>query len=122
MHRDLKLENLLLDEGNRIKLCDFGWCSDQTDMRSTFCGTYEYMAPELVMGSAYNFKVDVWSAGILAYELLHGQSPFRAYNSKQILSNIKRGVFKFKPGVKPDSKMFIDSCLKKDPSKRPSAG
>ena len=93
MHRDLKLENLLLDEGNWLKLCDFGWCTDKTSLRSTFCGTYEYMAPELVGNYNYNNKVDIWAVGILTYEFLHGYSPFRAYNSKEILRNIKRGNF-----------------------------
>lgn len=121
MHRDLKLENLLLDEGNWLKLCDFGWCTDQGSMRKTFCGTYEYMAPELVLNMHYSNKVDIWALGILTYELLHGYSPFKGYGSKAILRNIKKGVFNFGSFVEPEARWFISSCLWNDPSERPPA-
>jgi len=79
VHRDIKPENLLLDEFNNIKLCDFGWCVriEDDEQRKTFCGTYEYMAPEVINEEYYNKSIDIWSLGILLYELLHGYSPFR---------------------------------------------
>ena len=77
IHRDLKPENLLLDEKNNIKLCDFGWCAElNLGNRVTFCGTFEYMAPEIVNELPYNSSIDIWSLGVLLYELLHGYSPF----------------------------------------------
>lgn len=83
-HRDLKPENLLLDDSNNIKLADFGWC-DYFDLDSHFydiCGTYEYMAPEIVKEQPYTQLVDNWSLGVLLYELLHGKSPFFVDNIK----------------------------------------
>lgn len=78
VHRDLKPENLLLDENDNIKLADFGWCVEMTlGNRVTFCGTYEYMAPEMLKEKPYNQGIDIWTLGILLYELLHGYSPFR---------------------------------------------
>lgn len=122
IHRDIKLENLLLDEGDRVQLCDFGWCTDKQDMHTTFCGTYEYMAPELIRGDLYDRKVDIWSLGILTYEFLHGKSPFRAYNAKQITQNIKKGEFKFDPSISYSARNFITACLTQNPSLRPCAG
>ena len=80
VHRDLKPENLLVDENNIVKLGDFGWCVELTlGNRVTFCGTYEYMAPEILKEKPYNQGIDIWSLGILLYELLHGFSPFCVY-------------------------------------------
>lgn len=111
VHRDLKPENLLLDENGNVKLCDFGWCVElAVGNRSTFCGTYEYMAPEIINESPYNNGIDVWSLGVLLYELIHGYSPFRAKNNRdseqeyiEIFKNIVKYNFKI-------DKPVSDSC------------
>ncbi len=77
MHRDLKPENCLIDSGDNIKLCDFGWTVECNRNRVTFCGTYEYMAPEIIRELPYNNLIDSWSLGILLYEMIHTYSPFR---------------------------------------------
>lgn len=79
IHRDIKPENILIDGSDNVKLADFGWSNylkpDET--RSTFCGTLDYLAPEMVeKGSKHDEKVDIWSVGVLAFELLTGSSPF----------------------------------------------
>ena len=77
MHRDLKPENCLIDNYDNIKLCDFGWTVECNNKRVTFCGTYEYMAPEIIKELPYTNMIDVWSLGVLLYELIHSYSPFR---------------------------------------------
>ena len=76
IHRDLKPENIMLHEGV-IKVCDFGWsvCLG-SQLRSTFCGTPLYLSPEIVMGNSYDESVDVWTLGIILYEMVIGGSPF----------------------------------------------
>ena len=78
IHRDIKPENCLIDKYDNVKLCDFGWTVEVLKgERVTFCGTYEYMAPEIIKEVPYNESIDVWSLGILLYELIHSFSPFR---------------------------------------------
>lgn len=86
IHRDLKPENLLLFDSeelpNRpiVKVCDFTWAAqmdkDSAQERTTHCGTYEYMAPEMLKKESHDFGLDVWSLGILLYELAHGRAPY----------------------------------------------
>ena len=91
-----KPENLLIDANNNIKLCDFGWCAENIYLkRKTFCGTYEYMAPEIVSDVAYDFTIDIWSVGILLYEMLHGYAPFKGKEYKDIAANIKPCQIRF---------------------------
>jgi serine/threonine protein kinase len=79
IHRDIKPENLLLsgEDVHTLKICDFGWCAEQGDEgRSTFCGTLEYMAPEMLSNAPHDKSLDLWSLGILLYELVHKKAPF----------------------------------------------
>ena len=81
IYRDIKLENILLDGEGHIVLTDFGlsreFHPEDTVRRATsFCGTIEYMAPEVVKGGGHDIAVDWWSLGVLTYELLTGASPF----------------------------------------------
>ncbi|KAH7094017.1 kinase-like protein [Auriculariales sp. MPI-PUGE-AT-0066] len=77
MHRDLKPENILLDVNDEVKLADFGWSVHAPgNLRKTFCGTLDYLPPEMVNGMPYNNKVDNWTVGVLTYELVNGYPPF----------------------------------------------
>lgn len=120
LHRDIKPENLLLDKDLNIKLCDFGWAARSIrDKRTTFCGTYEYMAPELVAKSTYNYKVDIWSLGILLYELFHSEAPYKGRTLEDIKVSITRESIHFNPSIQPELKDLITFILKKDPEQRP---
>lgn len=118
IHRDLKPENLLIDENDTIKLCDFGWCVEvKIGNRVTFCGTFEYMAPELVKELPYNQGVDVWSLGVLLYEMIHGYSPFRARDNNQseeyaqVFKNILKNNISIDNDVSEDCKDLIKSNI-----------
>lgn len=91
IHRDLKPDNLLMDENGDIKLCDFGWSAILADNERVdrFCGTLDYMvlsvyqAPEVMQGLHYDFAVDIWSLGVILYEMLHGYSLTKTASKNQ---------------------------------------
>mgnify|MGYP002624194063 CR=1 FL=1 len=124
IHRDIKPENILLFDNNIIKLCDFGWCVrlEEGQQRGTFCGTTEYMSPELVNHEEYSKEIDVWSLGILLYEMVHGYSPFRPdkpnFNAKDVIENIRLHKLKFNKNISEECKQLIYHLLDEDPNKR----
>ena len=123
MHRDIKPENILMFDESLVKLGDFGWCVEiETKTRSTFCGTVEYMAPEIVNQANYDQSIDIWSLGILLYELIHGFSPFRAVKSKfnddEVIDNIKENKIVFEKNVSFECKELISQLLNKNEKKR----
>ena len=77
--------------------------------RKTFCGTFEYMAPEMLNEETHNYQIDVWSLGILLYELVHGYAPFRGKNQMTVKNNISEKITKipFKKGLSAEYKDLV---------------
>ena len=122
IHRDIKPENILLFD-DCVKLCDFGWCTRlDGGNRGTFCGTAEYMSPEMVNKEEYSKDIDIWSLGILLYEMIHGHSPFKPnktkFNINDIMDNIKIQDLKFNDNITNECKELIIHLLDRDVTKR----
>ena len=124
VHRDLKPENILLTKNDQPKICDFGWSttieSKLNKTRNTFCGTYEYMAPEIYEKREYGVSVDIWSLGVLLFEIFFGKSPFLGESVFRIYRNIIEGEVDFGADIDRDAKMLILRILKTDVRERPS--
>lgn len=127
IYRDIKLENILLDQDGHICLCDFGLSKEFTSSNEkrtySFCGTIEYMAPELIQGEqGHGFAVDWWSLGVLTYELLTGASPFTVEGEKNIPADISKRILKSQPPIprffSKNTKDFVLKLLVKQPVKR----
>jgi len=119
IHRDIKPENLLIGEGSVLKICDFGWCVQSSGQsRSTFCGTLEYMAPEMIQNGLHNETLDIWCLGILLYELLHGHAPFRGETPNEICRQIMNSKILFSEEVAEEAQDLIRGLLKRDVNER----
>lgn len=120
IYRDLKAENVLLDSDGHIKLTDFGLSKilAPNQQTSTFCGTAEYLAPEMIKNETYSFAVDWWTLGILVYEMFFGKTPFYHANKRRLYKNITTNEPMFKKGADEDVKSFITMLLRKNPAQR----
>lgn len=87
-HRDLKPENIVISNGV-YKICDFGWAAVCQDRRKTYCGTFDYTAPEIFEGGEYDLAVDLWGLGVIAYELMAGKPPFYHYSKRISIDNAR---------------------------------
>jgi len=126
IHRDVKSDNILINLEGEVKLGDFGYAAQLTTdhkKRTTVVGTPSWMAPELVTGSEYDVKVDIWSLGIVGLELAEGEPPYLRENPMKALYLISTGpspTLKEKEKFSPEFIDFIESCLNKDPRIRPT--
>ena len=119
IHRDIKPENLLLNNGGRVLLADFGWSNfADGDVRKTFCGTPEYIAPEMLAKKGHDTRVDIWSVGVLMFELLAGYSPFVAKNNQDLYTNIKKLKIQWPKDMPPLAKNLIGKILRLNPTER----
>lgn len=123
VYRDIKPENLLLDNDYNIKLCDYGWATYFTPGKflTVYCGTPEYVSPEVIKKYPYNEKVDIWGLGVLIFELVFGYAPFSSTFNEERFNNIKSGKINWPKDLNDeykDLKDLIEKILKVDPKER----
>lgn len=121
IHRDMKPQNILICHGGVVKLCDFGFAramSSNTLVMTSIKGTPLYMSPELVQEQPYNNTVDLWSLGVILYELFVGQPPFFTNNLVSLIKLIIRDPVKYPDNMSSLFKDFLKGLLNKDPNRR----
>ncbi|XP_016979217.1 RAC serine/threonine-protein kinase [Drosophila rhopaloa] len=125
IYRDLKLENLLLDKDGHIKVADFGLCKEDITYgrtTKTFCGTPEYLAPEVLDDNDYGQAVDWWGTGVVMYEMICGRLPFYNRDHDVLFTLILVEEVKFPPNITDEAKNLLAGLLAKDPKKRLGGG
>lgn len=121
IHRDIKLDNILIDLNNNVKLCDFGVSKTIKKDEIIFdqCGTPAYIAPEILENQGYNgFSVDMWSVGVVLYAMLSGTVPFKADNMKALHKMIVNASYDPIPDLSKEAEHLLNRLLELDPSAR----
>lgn len=124
IHRDIKPENALLTQSFTLKLCDFGWACEadaEPALRSTLCGTFEYMSPEVCQKIEHGSKTDIWCLGVLFYEMVVGQPPYRPSSNLNLLQLLRANRLKLPDWLSPAAQELLGQMLAHDPTQRPSA-
>ncbi|KAL1131989.1 hypothetical protein AAG570_011599 [Ranatra chinensis] len=125
IYRDLKLENLLLDQDGHVKIADFGLCKEDITYgrtTKTFCGTPEYLAPEVLEDNDYGRAVDWWGVGVVMYEMMCGRLPFYNKDHDVLFTLILMEEVKFPRSISSQAKDLLSGLLVKDPNKRLGGG
>ena len=120
VHGDIKCENCLLDKEGALKLTDFGFSVPQYpgSLQQQFCGTYTYLAPEILLEKPYDgFAADLWSAGVVLYTMVHGRLPFGGRSLETVIKRLVRGP-SYKPEVSDSCRDLLKKILCQNPSER----
>jgi len=125
VYRDLKPENILLDSDGHINITDFGLSKESIDNDGktySFCGTVEYMAPEVVNRQGHSTAADWWSLGILMYEMLTGHLPFQGDNRRDTMNQILKAKLRMPNFLTPEAQSLLRALFKRNPQNRLGAG
>ncbi|XP_068025671.1 ribosomal protein S6 kinase alpha-2 [Melanerpes formicivorus] len=125
IYRDLKPENILLDEEGHIKITDFGLSKEAIDHDKraySFCGTIEYMAPEVVNRRGHTQSADWWSFGVLMFEMLTGSLPFQGKDRKETMALILKAKLGMPQFLSAEAQSLLRALFKRNPSNRLGAG
>ncbi|XP_051560431.1 serine/threonine-protein kinase N1-like isoform X1 [Myxocyprinus asiaticus] len=121
VYRDLKLDNLLLDTEGYVKIADFGLCKEGMgygDRTSTFCGTPEFLAPEVLTDTSYTRAVDWWGLGVLVYEMLVGESPFPGDDEEEVFDSIVNDEVRYPRFLSSEAIGIMRRLLRRNPERR----
>jgi len=121
IYRDLKLDNLLLDPEGYVKMADFGLCKEGIgfgDRTNTFCGTPEFLAPEVLTEPSYTRAVDWWGLGVLIYEMLVGESPFPGDDEEEVFDAIVYEEVRYPRSLSLEAIAIMRRLLRKNPERR----
>ncbi|XP_045223642.1 serine/threonine-protein kinase N2 isoform X4 [Macaca fascicularis] len=121
VYRDLKLDNLLLDTEGFVKIADFGLCKEGMgygDRTSTFCGTPEFLAPEVLTETSYTRAVDWWGLGVLIYEMLVGESPFPGDDEEEVFDSIVNDEVRYPRFLSTEAISIMRRLLRRNPERR----
>uniref|UniRef100_A0A674CQN2 protein kinase C n=1 Tax=Salmo trutta TaxID=8032 RepID=A0A674CQN2_SALTR len=125
VYRDLKLDNLLLDTEGYVKIADFGLCKEGMGFRdrtSTFCGTPEFLAPEVLTETSYTRAVDWWGLGVLIFEMLVGESPFPGDDEEEVFDSIVNDEVRYPRFLSTEAISVMRRLLRRSPERRLGAG
>ncbi|KAM4720600.1 LOW QUALITY PROTEIN: serine/threonine-protein kinase N2 [Anableps anableps] len=125
VYRDLKLDNLLMDADGYVRIADFGLCKEgmgHGDRTNTFCGTPEFLAPEVLTDNSYTRSVDWWELGVLVFEMLVGESPFPGDDEEEVFDSIVNEEVRYPRFLSAQSASLMQKLLQKNPELRLGSG